>query len=347
MSKKIVSVNTGSSSLKLSVADVDSLEILFNGEKKNVKNFMKSTEELIDELKTIVDLSEIVAIGHRIVHGGSQSQIARRIDDEVLNDMYVFADFDPMHSEAALALVHAMKELFPNAEQIACFDTAFFHDIPKVAQTIALPRKYQEKGIRRYGFHGLSYNYVLGELRKDGVPVDNENIIIAHLGSGASLAAIKNGRPVDTTMGFTPTSGIVMSSRTGDIDPGLIGFLNKQFGMTIEEWTNITNKESGILGVSDLSADMYTLIQAEKDNPHAKEATELFVYKVRQAVGSLAASMNGVDRLVFTGGIGEASSVLRERILDGLTFLGIKEVHVVATNENTVILKNIQELLNN
>lgn len=345
MGKKIVSVNSGSSSLKLTVADLDTLEILFNGEKKNVTNFMESSQELIDSFRGQLDLNDIVAIGHRIVHGGSQKHIARRIDDEVLNEMYTFADFDPMHSESALALVQAMKELFPNAEQVACFDTAFFHDIPKVAQTIALPREYQDKGVRRYGFHGLSYNYVLGELRSQGVAVDNENIVIAHLGSGASLAAIKQGKPVDMTMGFTPTSGIVMSSRTGDVDPGLIGYLNKQFGMTIEEWTDITNKQSGILGVSELSADMYTLIQAEADNSHAKEAVELFVYKVRQAIGSLAASMNGVDRLVFTGGIGEASSVLRGRILEGLTFLNIKDVEVVATNENTVILKNIKELI--
>lgn len=345
MSKKIVSVNTGSSSLKLTVADLDTLEILFNGEKKNVTNFMESTEELIDSIKNDINLSDIVAIGHRIVHGGSQKAIARRIDDEVLAEMYTFADFDPMHSHSALALVKAMKELFPNAEQIACFDTAFFHDIPLVAQTIALPRKYQEKGIRRYGFHGLSYNYVLGDLRLRGIPVDEEKIVIAHLGSGASLAAIKNGKPVDMTMGFTPTSGIVMSSRTGDIDPGLIGYLNKQFGMTIEEWTEVTNKESGILGVSGLSADMYELVQAEADNPHAKEAVELFVYKVRQAIGSLAASMNGVDRLVFTGGIGEASELLRGRIVEGLSFLAIKNVEVVATNENTVILKNVKEIL--
>lgn len=345
MSKKIVSVNTGSSSLKLSVADFDTLEILFNGEKKNVTNFMESTKELIDSIKETIDLDDIVAIGHRIVHGGSQKDIARKIDDEVLAEMHTFADFDPMHSESALALVDAMQHLFPDAEQIACFDTAFFHDIPKVAQTIALPRKYQEKGIRRYGFHGLSYNYVLHELRSQGVPVDNENIVIAHLGSGASLAAIQHGKPVDMTMGFTPTSGIVMSSRTGDVDPGLIGYLHKEFGMSVEEWTDMTNKQSGILGVSDLSADMYTLIQAENDNPNAKEAVELFVYKVRQAIGSLAASMNGVDRLVFTGGIGEASSVLRERITDGLTFLHIQEVNVVSTNENVVILKNVKALV--
>lgn len=345
MGKYIVSVNSGSSSLKVSVADFDTLEILYNGEKKNVTNFMESSKEVIDSMKETIDLDCIVAIGHRIVHGGSQKNIAREINDEVLAEMNTFAAFDPMHAVSALALVDAMTQLFPNAKQIACFDTAFFHDIPKVAQTIALPRKYQEKGIRRYGFHGLSYNYVLNELRTKGVPVENEKIVIAHLGSGASLAAIEYGKPIDMTMGFTPTSGIVMSSRTGDIDPGLIGYLHKEFNMSVEEWTDLTNKQSGILGVSGLSADMYTLIQAENDNEHAKEAVELFAYKVKQAIGSLAASMNGIDRLVFTGGIGEASSILRERIIDGLTFLQIKQVNVVSTNENIVILKNVKELV--
>jgi len=345
MGKKIISVNTGSSSLKLTVADLETLEILFDAEKKNVADFMDATEELIDSIKSQIDLGDILAIGHRIVHGGSQEHTARIIDEEVLSDMHKFAEFDPMHAHSALALVDAMKTLFPNATQIACFDTAFFHDIPRVAQIIPLPRKYQDAGIRRYGFHGLSYNYVLGELRSKGVPVDEEKIVVAHLGSGASLAAIQNGKAVDMTMGFTPTSGIVMSSRLGDTDPGLIGYLHKQFGMTVEEWTDITNKQSGLLGVSGLSADMYQLVLAEAENPQAAEAIELFVYRVRQAISSLSASMNGIDRLVFTGGIGEASDLLRGRIQDGLTFLNIKNVDVVATNENTVILKNIKELL--
>lgn len=345
MGKYIVSVNSGSSSIKLSAADYDSLEILFTGEKKNVTNFMESSKELLDSMSQHINLNEVIAVGHRIVHGGSQKDIARKIDGEVLAEMNTFAAFDPMHSESALLLVKAMQELFPSAEQVACFDTAFFHDIPKVAQTIALPKKYRDGGVRRYGFHGLSYNFVLDELRADGINVDGEKVIVAHLGSGASLAAIQNGRPIDMTMGFTPTSGIVMSSRTGDVDPGLIGYLNKEFGMSIEEWTDITNKQSGILGVSELSADMYTLIQAENDNSQAKEAVDLFVYKVKQAIGSLAASMDGVDRLVFTGGIGEASSVLRERITKGLTFLDIKEVNVVSTNENSVIVKNVKEVI--
>jgi len=345
MGKKIISVNTGSSSLKLTVADQETLETVFRAEKKNVVDFTAATNELVDTMKQEFNLEDIVAIGHRIVHGGSQAHTARLIDDEVLAEIHQFAEFDPMHSEPALVLITQMQHLFPQLPHIACFDTAFFHDIPRVAQLIALPHEYQHGEIRRYGFHGLSYIYVLEALRHNGVAVDNEKIVVAHLGSGASLAAIQNGHAVDMTMGFTPTSGIVMSSRLGDTDPGLVGYLHKKFGMTIEDWTTMTNKASGLLGVSGLSADMYTVLQAEHDNPDARDAVDLFVYRVRQAISSLAASMNGIDRLVFTGGIGEASEPLRSRILEGLTFLNIAHTEVVNTDESVVILRKVKELL--
>jgi acetate kinase len=345
MGKIIIRVNAGSSSIKLAIADASTLETLYSAEEKNVTDFRASSRRLIELTEQKVDLFEVVAIGHRIVHGGSQAHTAREINDEVLASMHAFAEFDPMHATSALALVETMSQLFPDAKQVACFDTAFFHDIPKVAQLIALPRKYRDAGVRRYGFHGLSYIYVLGQLRNHGIPVDKEKIVIAHLGSGASLAAIQHGAPVDMTMGFTPTSGIVMSSRLGDTDPSILGFLQRQFGTTIEEWTTLTNKESGLLAVSELSADMYALVTAQQDNPQAKEAVELFIYKVRQAIGSLAASMNGIDRLVFTGGIGEASDELRGRILEGLSFLQIPSTVVVPTNENEVIFSHVKALL--
>lgn len=345
MGNKIISINAGSSSLKASVATLDDATIVYETEIKNVKDFNDAAEAIVDAIKNYVDLSDIIAVGHRIVHGGSQRQVAREIDDEVLADMHRFAEFDPMHAQSALAIVGAMQQFFPSAKHIACFDTAFFHDIPRVAQIIPLPRKYTDAGIRRYGFHGLSYEYVLGELRTRNVDVDNEKIIIAHLGSGASLAAILDGRPIDMTMGFTPASGIVMSSRLGDSDPGLVGYLAQQFGVSAEEWTDITNKQSGLLAVSELSADMYTLIQAEATNPKAGEAVELFVYRVRQAIGALAASLNGIDRLVFTGGIGEASEILRQRIIDGVSFLPIQHFDVISTNENAVMIRNIKKLL--
>lgn len=313
-------------------------------------------------------VDRVAAVGHRVVHGGPQSQPARVIDAGLLSEIGTYAAFDPEHTPAALAMIDAARRMMPRAMHVACFDTAFFHDLPRVAQMIALPRRFEVLGLRRYGFHGLSYEYLLGELVHRYPAARDEKIVFAHLGSGASLAAVAGMQPIDTTMGFTPTSGIVMSSRSGDLDPSIIGFLQKQTGLSVDAWTHMVNQESGLLGVSGQSADMYTLIKSEADgNQAAAEAVALFVYRVQKSIGEMTAAMGGIDRLVFSGGIGEKSAVLRRRIVDQLAYLGLRldrasndrelsgemmiaapesrPIHVIHTNENQILARYVRQLL--
>ncbi len=328
---------------------------------------IQAIDALLNAALAVTDFASIAAVGHRIVHGGGHSETAAVVDDALIADLESFADFDPEHAPAALSIIEHLKTKLPDALQVTCFDTAFFHDIPTVAQITSLPREYRELGLRRYGFHGLSYTYLLEQIRaKYGDDEANKKIIFAHLGSGSSLASVSGGKAVDMTMSFTPTAGVVMSSRSGDVDPGVVGFLAHHTGMTVDEWTNITNKKSGLLGVSGITADMKTLLDREAEGSvEASEAVELFIYSIQKAIGALAATMNGVDRLVFAGGIGEQSFILRRRICEDLGFLGIEidgeandaqaevistsnsriPVNVIPTNENFVILKRVQALI--
>lgn len=369
----IVCINAGSSSIKLAVTPyIDSQTAAMTAvEIDDVSDYRAALRTAFAEVTAELpefSMEQVVAVGHRIVHGGPQVQPARVIDDALLSEIGTYAAFDPEHTPAALAMIDAARRMMPDAAHIACFDTAFFHDLPRVAQLIALPRRYETLGLRRYGFHGLSYEYLLGELVRRCPGASEEKIVFAHLGSGASLAAVARMQPVDTTMGFTPSSGIIMSSRSGDVDPSLIGFLHKQAGLTINAWTHMVNQESGLLGVSDLSGDMYTLIQSEADNPAAREAVALFVYRVQKAIGEMTAAMGGVDRLVISGGIGEKSVVLRQRIVDGLEYLGFaldttandttldgeltissassKPIHVIHTNENLILARHVRQIMN-
>lgn len=369
----IACINAGSSSIKLAVTPyADSQTAAMTAvEIDDVSDYRAALRiafaEVAAELPEF-SARQVVAVGHRIVHGGPQVQPARVIDDALLSEIGTYAAFDPEHTPAALAMIDAARRMMSDAAHIACFDTAFFHNLPRVAQLIALPRRYETLGLRRYGFHGLSYEYLLGELVRRCPGASEEKIVFAHLGSGASLAAVARMQPVDTTMGFTPSSGIIMSSRSGDVDPSLIGFLHKQAGLTINAWTHMVNQESGLLGVSDLSGDMYTLIQSEAENPAAREAVALFVYRVQKAIGEMTAAMGGVDRLVISGGIGEKSVVLRQRIVDGLEYLGFaldttandttldgeltissassKPIHVIHTNENLILARHVRQIMN-
>lgn len=368
----IVCINAGSSSVKLAVTPYadDQTAAMTAVEMNDVNDYRAALRTAFEEVAATLPafaVEQVVAVGHRIVHGGPQVQPARIVDDALLSEVGTYAAFDPEHTPAALAMIDAARRMMPTATHVACFDTAFFHDLPRVAQLIALPRRYQQLGLRRYGFHGLSYEYLLGDLVHRYPVAATEKVVFAHLGSGASLAAVASGKPIDTTMGFTPSSGIVMSSRSGDVDPSLIGFLHKQAGLTIDAWTHMVNQESGLLGVSDLSADMHTLMQHEADNLAAREAVALFVYRVQKAIGEMTAAMGGIDRLVFSGGIGEKSVVLRQRIVGGLGYLGFwldeaandtaldgemtiaatasKPMHVVHTNENQIVARHVRQLL--
>lgn len=307
----------------------------------------------------------LVAIGHRIVHGGPDFCAARRLDAETIAVLYRLVPLDPDHMPPELALVAAAGRQFSGTPQFACFDTAFHHDLPRVAQLLAIPRRSQTGMLRRYGFHGLSYEYLMRELhRLAGAAAADGRIILAHLGSGSSLSAVHRGRPVETSMGFTPASGVMMAKRSGDIDPGLAAYLAQSEAMTPAQFHHMVNFESGLLGVSQSSGDMQVLLDRLPDDTSAADAVNLYCHLVKQRIGAFAATLGGLDTLVFSGGIGENAPAIRAQICDGLSFLGVTlgadhnvagapvistsgavTVRVIATDEEAVIARHVARLI--
>jgi acetate kinase len=263
------------------------------------------------------------AVGHRVVHGGMHHREPERVTDELVAALRELIVIDPDHLPQALDAIRAVGESYPSVPQVACFDTAFHRRMPRVAGEYALPREYAEAGVLRYGFHGLSYEYIMHALRAEDAVAACGRVIIAHLGNGASMAAVRCGASVDTTMGFTPTGGLVMGTRVGDLDPSVPLYLVRSQGMPPDQISALFNKQAGMLGVSGTSGDMRDLLEKESSDPHAAEAVALFCYQAKKFVGALAAALGGLDTLIFTGGIGEHAAPIRERICAGLEFLGI------------------------
>jgi acetate kinase len=246
------------------------------------------------------------------------------VTTELLAELHRISPYDPEHMPSEISLIEAFRKRVPRLPQVACFDTAFHRDLPRVARLLAIPRRYEKLGARRYGFHGLSYAFLMKELARVGRAGEAKGrVILAHLGNGASMAAVKAGTCVETTMGFTPASGMPMSRRSGDLDPGLVSFLAETDGMTVDRFHRMVNQQSGLLGVSELSPDMRDLLAQENSDARAADAVALFCYQARKWIGALAAVLGGLDTLVFSAGIGERSPVVRARICDGLGFLGI------------------------
>src|ERR671917_779045 len=266
----------------------------------------------------------LTAVGHRIVHGGDRHREPQRVTPGVVADLRALVPIDPNHLPQAIAAIEAVSRAYPAVPQVACFDTAFHSRMPRVARLYALPSWLAEEGIIRYGFHGLSYEYVMEELRRLEPEAAAGRVVVAHLGNGASMAAVRGGVGVDTTMGFTPTGGLVMGTRSGDLDPSVPLYLLEERGLTPTEVSDLLNKQAGLLGVSGTSADMRDLLDREPDDRRAAEAVALFCYQAKKFLGALAAALGGLDALVFTGGIGEHSAPVRERVCDGLEFLGIR-----------------------
>jgi acetate kinase len=309
--------------------------------------------------------NRLSAAGHRLVQGGPRYKDPRRITPEFLAEIKQLVPLDPDHLPAAIRAIQFIIGEFPQLPQVACFDTAFHCSLPRVAQMYALPRHLYDEGIHRYGFHGLSYEYVMSELQalEDGLATGR--VIIAHLGSGASMVAVKDGRSIDTSMGFTPVEGLVMGTRSGDIDPGVLLYLLGQKKMSATEMNALLNKQSGLLGVSETSGDMRILLDKLIHDPRAEEAVELFCYRAKKYIGAYAAALGGLDVLVFAGGIGENAPVVRQRICDGLEFLGIGldaasneanaglisapdsrvKVRVIKTNEDLMIARHVVSTL--
>jgi acetate kinase len=279
---------------------------------------------VIEAVDARVGFTTVRAVGHRIVHGGPRYAAPARVTPPMLAELRRMAPFDPEHLPAEIGLIEAFAKQDPDRPQVACFDTAFHHALPPVARLLPIPRRYAERGVVRYGFHGLSYAYLMKALaRLRGPATASGRVVLAHLGNGASLAAVRGGAPVDTTMAFTPASGIPMSTRAGDLDPGLVAYLAHTEGLTADGFHQMVNARSGLLGLSDTSGDVRDLLAREAVDTRAAEALAVFCYQVKKAIGAFAAALGGLDALVFAGGIGEHAPAVRARVCEGLGFLGV------------------------
>lgn len=396
---KILVINSGSSSLKYQLFNMETENVLAKGLiqrigiddsyleyengsgdeiviEKDIPSHKIGIELLIETLLSedhgvLDDIDEIEAIGHRIVHGGEAFAESTIIDDETIKKIEDVADLAPLHNPPNIMGVKVCKELMPGKPQVGVFDTAFHQSMPEKAYIYALPYEYYENyGVRRYGFHGTSHGYVAKRAAKMmDKKIEELKIITCHLGNGASVAAVKNGKSVDTSMGLTPLEGLVMGTRCGDIDPAIIPFIMEKENMTASEMDNVLNKESGLLGVSGVSSDSRDIEEAAEEGNHRAEiAQELFNYRVKKYIGAYTAAMGGVDAIVFTAGIGENAIETREHILNGFEYLGVevdqeandcrgKEVlistadskvkaMVIPTNEELVIANDTMELVN-
>jgi acetate kinase len=388
---RILTINGGSSSIKFALFEAgDTLRRILDGGIERIglpeatfrvkgsdqaDNFSRSVKApdhtmavglLMDWIEQRSGRDALAAVGHRVVHGGPKYYKPQRITAEMVTELKTFSPFDPDHMPEEILLTEAFHRRFPDLPQVACFDTAFHHDLPRVAQMLPIPRRYEAQGVRRYGFHGLSYQFLMEELARLARPeVARGRIVLAHLGNGASLAAVHHRKSVDTSMSFTPTAGVPMSTRTGDLDPGLVWYLARTENMSAKDFNDMVNFQSGLLGISETTSDMRDLLEKETQDVRAAEAVALFCYQVKKWIGSFAAALGGIETLVFSGGIGQNAPAVRARICDGLEFLGIEleekhnaanagvispassrvVVRVIPTNEEQMIAKTVCQVL--
>jgi acetate kinase len=321
---------------------------------------------LMDWIEERIGAGMLTAVGHRVVHGGPKYSEPQRITADMVEELHRLSPFDPDHLPEEILLTGAFHRRFPDLPQVACFDTAFHHDLPAVARLLPIPRRYEALGVRRYGFHGLSYAFLMGELARLAGPVAAQGrVILAHLGNGASLAAVHEGKSIDTSMSFTPTAGVPMGTRSGDLDPGLVWYLARSEKMSAKEFNKMVNFQSGLLGISETSSDMRDLLECETQDVRAAEAVAMFCYQVKKWIGAFTAALGGLDTLVFAGGIGENAPTVRARICDGLGVLGIEleeernaasegvisatasrvSVRVIRTDEELMIAKTVCHVL--
>ena len=322
---------------------------------------------LIDWLEEKIGLASVKAVGHRVVHGMKYIE-PQRVTQELLDELHRIRPYDPDHLPREIEVIESFRKHHSKLTQVACFDTAFHRTMPRAARLLPIPRRFSAMGIERYGFHGLSYSYLIEELeRLAGPEAAHGRVILAHLGNGASLAAVRDGKSVDTSMGFTPTAGVPMGTRPGDLDPGVAWFMMRTENLTPKQFNHIINHESGLLGVSETSSDMRDLVERQTTDVRAAEAVELFCYQVKKWIGAYAAVLGGLDTLVFAGGIGENAADVRARVCAGLGFLGIElhdtrnaesapiissdqravTVRVIHTDEELMIARAVCRLLNN
>jgi len=356
---RIVRIGLPGMSFELTRNQFSEIEPLPN----DVSDYVSAIKFIVDWLECQPSFTQVKVIVHRMVHGMEDCSPAI-VDDRMLSSLKQEAGDDPEHLPNEIKLIEAFRYRYPQLPQYVCFDSYFHQDMPAVAKLLPLPRRFTQSGIRRYGFHGLSYQYIMQKLKAEGN--GEGKTIIAHLGSGSSLAAVKDGKSVDTTMGFTPASGMPMSTRSGDIDPGVAWHIMKHERLTADQFIHMTNHESGLLGVSGSSGDMLDLLSRDATDYFAVEAVDLFCYYVKKSVGAFTAALGGIDTLVFTGGIGENAAVIRKKVCTGLEFLGIEldyeanqknenvisvaeagvKVYVMPTDEELMMAETVSELMN-
>ncbi|MCE9562825.1 MAG: acetate/propionate family kinase [Planctomycetes bacterium] len=346
MQDAILVLNAGSSSLKFSVFRVESATPLLHGQFESLTtpdSHDRALASVLERCTAQLDDNHLVAVGHRVVHGGVKFASPVRIDDALLAELEELVPLAPLHQPHNLAAIRAMSRRAPHLPQVACFDTAFHRTQPEVAQQFGLPRRFTNEGVRRYGFHGLSYEYIASILPGVDSKAAVGRTVVAHLGNGASMCALLGGKSIATTMSFTPADGLVMGTRCGDLDPGVLLYLMAKHGMNAAALEHLIYHESGLLGVSGVSGDMRELLASS--DPHAAEAIDLFVYRIVRELGSLVAALGGLDALVFTGGIGENSATIRDRVCRDAAWLGGFSTHVIPTNEELMIANHTRRVL--
>ena len=386
---RILTINAGSSSIRFAIFEAgDTPRMLLDGKidrigfdgtsvavnvplgtprplpRLAIGNHHTAVTSLMDWLEAQAVFASVVATGHRVVHG-MQHSTPQRVTPKLLAELHRITPYAPEHLPREIALIEALRRRHPRLPQVACFDTAFHRDMPRVAKVLPIPRRYAAKGVEHYGFHGLSYAYLMEELSRLDPAAAKGRVILAHLGNGASMAAVRHGKSVDTTMGFTPASGLVMSTRSGDLDPGLAYYLARTEHMSAARFQRMVNHESGLLGVSGSSSDVRDLLARETRDANAADAVALFCYQAKKWIGAYAAALGGVDTLVFAGGIGENAPLIRARMCDGLAFLGITlnakrnvknaplisasssrvKVRVIRTDEALMIARSVTRVL--
>jgi acetate kinase len=360
-----LAINAGSSSLKCALFTLAAdPQLVARGSIDGAD--AERVSGLIDWIAAYVGRSVVAAVGHRIVHGGAKYRDPQRITTALLSDLGTLVPFAPNHLPAELDLIEAMRHHLPDVPQVACFDTAFHRTMPDVARRLPIPAVYDARGVQRYGFHGLSYEYLIGECRRlETSDRADGRVILAHLGNGSSLAAVARGHSIETTMGFTPIGGVPMSTRSGDLDPGAVTFLAREDRLTADQLEDLLSRRSGLAAIAGGSGDMRTLLEREAGDPSSRLALEAFVYGVVKAIGALTAVLRGLDLLVFSGGIGEHAPSIRSRICEPFAFLGIAldtslnqanaaiisspasrvTVRVIPTDEQLVIARAASRLL--
>ncbi|MFO0900096.1 MAG: acetate/propionate family kinase [Pirellulales bacterium] len=342
----LLAINTGSTSLKAALFRLDETReltaaagalgtasatlVVRGAEGETLHQRTLANAEHADVLAALLEwlaqaglLDSLAAVGHRVVHGGPKFAAPCRVSEVLLEELERILPLDPEHLPQALGAIHAIAARLPGLPQVACFDTAFHRGMPAVAKLLPLPARYRDAGVERYGFHGLSYQYLVEQLRTLDPPEVGGRAVLAHLGGGASLAAVLRGQPLDTTMGFTPTGGLVMGTRTGDLDPGVLLYLLTVGGLSAKQLARLVNQEAGMLAVSGVSGEMRELLLRRAGDPAAAGAVALFCYQARKLIASMTSALGGLDTLVFAGGIGEHAAEVRAEICAGLEFLGV------------------------